>query len=432
MYKGLKYGLTLLAACAVVAGCQRASLIPEGEPHPGEKVYTGCIPENPDQIVRVYIDLPNDNEPSDIKKETWLYNVTMRIEATVGGATSTVYKSEGVKIKGHGNSTWKSFPKKPYTLKLPVQANFIGTGKTKRWVLLADWMDRTCLRNDVAFEAARQTSMLWTPSGTFVDLYLNGEYNGLYWLGEKIHAEGSHFTCDYFYSYDVSDPNEHDFDTQHGHWQNATKIGGIPVELKYPDRDNYQTAEFAQILDRAKKTLYAVEDAIMRGDKPSSVLDLDTFCDWYLINEVFCNNEGKFPKSTFYYYKNGKLHSGPVWDFDYGTYTPDHHGLQLKSCLYYYQLWTHPEFKRHLKHRWSIIKPIFQNMGPYIDKRAGQIREAEARNHEMWPCYPNPLSENADGKVNGDELLSFDEAIARMKSTLLARVEEIDLEINRL
>ena len=416
----------------MAAGCQRASLIPEGEPHPGEKVYTGCIPENPDELVQVYIDLPENKEPSDIKKESWLYNATVRIEATVGGGTSTVYKSQGVKIKGHGNSTWKSYPKKPYTLKLPAQANFIGTGKTKRWVLLANWMDRTNLRNDVAFEAARQTSMIWTPSGTFVELYLNGEYNGLYWLGEKIHAEGSNFTCDYFYSYDVSDKSEYDFNTQHGHWQNATKVGEIPVELKYPDRDNYTAAEFAVILDRAKKTLYAVEDAIMRGDQPSSVLDLDTVCDWYLINEVLSNNEGKSPKSTFFYYKDGKLHSGPVWDFDYGTFIPEHHGLQLKSSLYYYQLWTHPEFKSHLKHRWSIIKPVFQNLGTYIDKQANLIRKAEARNHEMWPCYPNPLSETADGKVNGDEVLSFDEAVAVMKSALQDRIEEVDLEINRL
>ena len=191
-------------------------------------------------------------------------------------------------------------------------------------------------------------------------------------------------------------------------------------------------AEAAVILDRAKKTLYAVEDAIMRGDQPSSVLDLDTVCDWYLINEVLSNNEGKSPKSTFFYYKDGKLHSGPVWDFDYGTFIPEHHGLQLKSSLYYYQLWTHPEFKSHLKHRWSIIKPVFQNLGTYIDKQANLIRKAEARNHEMWPCYPNPLSETADGKVNGDEVLSFDEAVAVMKSALQDRIEEVDLEINRL
>ena len=432
MRKGLKYGLILLATCALFAGCRRASLIPEGEPHPGERIYTGCIPENPDEIVRLYIDLPNAQDPSNILKDFWTHNATLHIDATVDGVTSTVYKSEGVKIKGHGNSTWKSYPKKPYTVKLPVQANFIGTGKTKRWVLLANWMDRTCIRNDVAFEAARQTSLAWVSSGTYVELYLNGNYNGLYFLCEKVHAEGSNFTCDFLYSYDISDRTEHDFDTQHGHWKNATQEGGIPIELKFPDRDNYKPAEFAQVLDRAKKALYGVEDVIMRGEAPSSVLDLDSICDWYLINEVFNNSEAKFPKSTFYFIKDGKLHAGPVWDFDYGTFTPDNHGLSLKSTLYYYQLWTHPEFKKHLIHRWNVIKPIFQGMDSYIDRQAQLIRKAEARNHEMWPCYPNPLAEGADGKVNGDELLTFDQAIDRMKSSLAQRIEEMDTELNRL
>ncbi len=432
MYKGLKYGLTLLATCALFAGCQRSSLIPEGEPQPGEKVYTGCIPEHPDKIVQMYIDLPENTKPGDIAKKVWTNDAKVRIEATVDGATSTVYKSEGVKIKGHGNSTWSDYPKKPYTIKLPEQANFIGTGKTKRWVLLANWMDRTCIRNDVAFEAARQTSLVWTPSGTYVELYFNGEYNGLYYMCEKVHVEGSHFTCDYMYSFDISDKTEHDFDTQHGHWQNATKEGEIPVELKYPDRDNYTPADFSLVLKQAKNALYAVEDAIMRGDKPSSILDLDSICDWFLVNEVFCNNEPKFPKSTFYLYKEGKLHAGPVWDFDYGTFTPDNHNLTLKSTLYYYQLWTNPEFKNHLLHRWEIIKSIFKGLGPYIDQQANLIREAEARNHEMWPCYPNPSSETGDGKVNGDENLTFDQAIERMKTSLTQRIQDVETELNRL
>ena len=127
MFRGLKYGILFLAAAAFVAGCQDKTIIPEDQPQPGEKVYTGCIPENPDKLVQMYIDLPNDRTPDDIRKEDWLHNATIRIDATVNGATSTVYKQEGVKIKGHGNTTWTSYPKKPYTLKLPVQANLMAS-----------------------------------------------------------------------------------------------------------------------------------------------------------------------------------------------------------------------------------------------------------------------------------------------------------------
>lgn len=432
MFKGLRYAMVLLAACTLMAGCKK-TIVPGGEPEPGEKVYTGSIPENPDQIPQMYLTLPQGWEISDIRKEAWTGNCSVRIQATVDGVESTVFTAQGVKVKGRGNSTYRSYPKLPMTIKFYQQVNLIGTGKTKHWVLLANWMDRTLLRNDLAYELARHTSLEWTPSGTFVDLYVNEEYYGLFWLGEKIHVEGSHFTCDYLYSYDTSDKEEHDFDTHHGHWKRATVTGGIPVELKYPDRDQYSAQQFNSILMRAKNSLYNVEDAIMRGDTPSTVMDMNTLCDWYLVQEVCGNGEPHFPKSTFLYYKEGKIFWGPVWDFDYGTFTPDRHGLPLKSTLYYYHLWTHPEFKSHLKHRWSILKPIFQQIcRSYIDQRANFIREAEPRNHEMWPCFPNPLAEDPSGLINRDELMSFDDAVARMKQALLDRIDDMDMEINRL
>ena len=431
MFKGLKYALVLLAACSLMAGC-RKTIVPKGEPEPGERVYTGCIPQNPDKIPQMYLNLPQGWDLDGIRKEMWTGNCTVRIQASVDSVESTVFFAEGTKVKAHGNSTYRAYPKKPLTLKFFKQANFIGTGRSKHWVLLANWMDRTLLRNDLAFELARHTSLEWTPSGTYVELYVNEEYQGLYWLGEKIHAEGSHFTCDYLYSYDTSDPEEHDFDSRHGHWKRSTAEGGIPVEIKYPDRDNYSAAQFNSILMQAKNTLHNAEDALMRGDKPSSVMDMNTLCDWYLVQELCGNREAQFPKSTFLYYKQGKIYWGPVWDFDYGTFTPTNHGLPLKSTLYYYHLWTNPEFMRHLKHRWSILKPIFKQVAPYVDQRADYIREAEVRNHQMWPCYPNPLAEDPSGLVNGDEHMSFDQAVALLKQTLLDRIDEIDLEINRL
>lgn len=428
MLKGLKYFGCILLAAGILAGCQEKTIIPDGE-----DTYTGCIPRHPDKLPGLYLSLPEDTTLGDVRKKSWTKDVSVRIQATVDGTETTVFEVEGAKLKAHGNTTLTYYPKKPLTLKLDKKADLIGTGKTKRWVLLANWMDRTLLRNDLAFELARHTALEWTPSGTFVDLYVNGEHQGIYWMGELIHVEDSHFTCDYFYSYDTSDEDERDFDTMYGHWENATKIGGIPVELKYPDRDDYSPEEFQSILLNAKNTLYAFEEAIMRGENPSSVMDMNTLCDYYLVQELCGNGENRFPKSTFLYARDNKLYWGPVWDFDYGSFTPDYHGLGLKSSLYYYQIWSHPEFRKHLKHRWSLLKPEFQKVAAsYIDSRAAFIRESETVNHQMWPCFPNPMAETPDGMVNGDEQMTFDQAIARLKKTLTDRIYEMDLEINRL
>ena len=104
----------------------------------------------------------------------------------------------------------------------------------------------------------------------------------------------------------------------------------------------------------------------------------------------------------------------------------------MKSTLYYYQIWTHPEFRSTLKRRWKILKPQFESLGSYIDRQAALIGKSEAYNRSIWPCYPNPLSEGENGLVNGDELMSFPEAVSRMKEALAERIKYMDFEINAL
>ena len=242
-----------------------------------------------------------------------------------------------------------------------------------------------------------------------------------------------HFECDYLYSFDTSDKSEADFKTQDGHRNSGAVVGGIPVELKYPDRDNYPTiASFRSVLYQAREALYNIEDALVRGDDPFTFLDMDSFCDWYLVYEFCYNIEPKFPKSCFFYIKNGKLYAGPVWDFDYGTFTPDRHTLNLMSHIYYYLLYPKPEFKKHLKRRWKLLKPQLETLPDYVEERAAFIEESEARNHKMWPCFPNPLSENGTGMVNKDEKLTFREAVDRMKEIIVQRMEDMDAEIRAL
>ena len=154
-----------LLASLLWAACQRETIIPEHRP---DVDRPSVIPSRTDSLPCVYITTPQDI----VSKEEWTALSTIRIEVRIDGKDSVVYQSDSLKIKGRGNTTWQVYPKKPYALKLHPKANLIGTGKTSRWVLLANWMDRTLLRNQVAFEAARRTSLEWTPSGIFVKLYL--------------------------------------------------------------------------------------------------------------------------------------------------------------------------------------------------------------------------------------------------------------------
>jgi len=90
-------------------------------------------------------------------------------------------------IKGRGNSTW-NMPKKPYNLKLKdkTTGKFLGMNPHKRWVLLANYADKTGLRNKVTFEIGKHSKLKWTPDSRFVEVILNGKFLGNYLLTEQI------------------------------------------------------------------------------------------------------------------------------------------------------------------------------------------------------------------------------------------------------
>ena len=91
-------------------------------------------------------------------------------------------------IRGRGNSTWGE-PKKPYSIKFKEKQSLLGMAEAKKWVLLANYLDRTLIRNAVAFEITKKTNLEWTPSGKFAEVFLNGKFLGNYFICEKIQID---------------------------------------------------------------------------------------------------------------------------------------------------------------------------------------------------------------------------------------------------
>jgi len=452
MFNKIRFVCMLMAVTIFVAACQKlgvdvedVTLRPE-RPEKGLLSATGAgrIPTDIQGIPRVYINTPSkrgvqgiDSKRNyDANVNEWTTDCTIEIHVTThAGKDSICYSAKDMKIRGRGNSTWTHYyRKRPYNIKLDKKADLLGTGKTKRYLLLANWMDRTLLRNDVALEAARRTSLEWTPSGTFVELYVDGDRRYNYWLGEKINVEETHFMADYLYSLDVSNPLKTNFITRYGIWNKGKKAGKIPVELEYPDLDDFPDA-----VEPAKEALYQLEELLYKGDWGPFV-DADSFCDWFLVYELTGNAEPNHPKSVNMYIREGVLYAGPAWDFDFGTFIPDiNNGLLVnQNAIYYKQLLRAPSFRERLKKRWSVLKPRFQTLPAYVDQRADLIRESEEDNHMRFPCYPNPLSTDRDANgvytrmINYDEQMTFQEAVDRLKFAITQRIEQLDELISAL
>jgi spore coat protein CotH len=90
-----------------------------------------------------------------------------------------------LRIRGRGNSTWV-FPKKPYQIKFDNKETILGMPKDKKWILLANYSDKTMLRNELAFDLSRFSALDWTPESRFVELFINNEFLGVYQITQKV------------------------------------------------------------------------------------------------------------------------------------------------------------------------------------------------------------------------------------------------------
>lgn len=377
----------------------------------------------------------------------------------VNGDGTVLYEDGEASIRGRGNTTW-TFPKKPYYLKLnkdKKKVNMFDTNaKSRKYILLANWMDRTNLRNAVAFEAARKSDYLWTPKGEFVDLYLNGEHKGLYYLVEKIEVENGRLSADYLFTMDMSDSSEWHFKVNYGYRPNSqyTYSGTvpqtqIPVEVKYPEAEDNETPEaFKTRITGLAKPMIETFAQKVSAKNSAEVADLNSFCDWFLVHSLCVNLEPNHPKSCYMYYgKDGKMHAGPVWDFDWGTFVLGQtSGLLIENSLFYGKPGTYsgffqdPTFVATLKTRWSDLKPKFKELSGDIETLAAKIKvnDAEKINHDMWPIktgvdpFTGLAYTSSAVTANGDQNLSFDAAVERMKQSITQRITAIDIAINAL
>ena len=380
-----------------------------------EKEYTVTVSYSGLPIV--IINTPNQATiPS--KQEDWLEDATITILNPDG--TEDYYGTTS--IRGRGNSTW-SYPKKPYNLKLDEKAEILGMPKHKRWVLLANWMDRTLLRNRVAFQIAQSTGMAWNPNGEFVEVILNNNHIGNYYLCEQIKVDKNRVNIQELSEEDIDGGYIMELDVNYDEtykFESATK--GLPYMFKDPDEVNAAQFDYMQnYINTLEVSLYNDEE--LATGKFMEYMDIDSHIDWWFVHELTDNAEPNHPKSTYMYKdKGGKLFAGPAWDFDWGTFCSAT-GYTIKNTLYYPRLFKNATFVARVKERWTLLKPEFDKIPSFIESEAKRITPSENMNHVMWPITTT---------VNGDESMTFQEAVQQMKSIYEQKVKWLDDAIMKM
>lgn len=367
-------------------------------------------------------------EPGKIKsKKTWR-DARIRILGTDGKVTDL----GATQIRGRGNWTWDKYPKKPYALKLGTKQPVMGMPAHKRWCLLA--LYRGFIGNPLMFEATRRAPALgWAPRGQFVELIVNGKFQGLYYLCEQIKIDENRVNITKLKETDVTYPAvsggyllEYDevFDEE---YKFTSSEFSLPVQLKTPD-ENVPDAQFNYIqgfINDMEKELKKIGTS--QESHYADYLDLENFAEYWMVLESITNYEAYKPRSVkMYKGRDGvdspkgtvcKLKAGPLWDQE--LFLVDH-TFNTKDAHYFKYLFKDPAFVAAVKEHWRTYKSNLLGNGrynsfvDYLNDIVALIDGSAQRDLQFW----------------GNDYFTFEEEVATVRNGFVSKINWMDNKIN--
>ena len=349
----------------------------------------------------------------------------------VNNTTSDVPVYDGrIGIERRGSTSQYISDKKPYSIEIrdalgnDVDTALLGMPKESDWSLIAPYSDKSLMRDAMMYQWGR-SFMAWAPRTKFCEVILNGSYQGVYVLTEKIKRNknrvniakidnlansGDNLTGGYIIKVDKEDGAQLPgislgFQSKYTSGLNTKRS----YLYHYPKPEDITTQQKAYI----KSVVSDFEDAISgtnfkdTANGYAKYFDVNTLVDFLLLNEISRNVDG-YRISTFLYKdKNSvssKLKMGPIWDFNLGLGNADYcDGFKTtgwafdfnKTCpsdglvvpFWWDKLFSDPGFKRKMRSRWQQLRSkelTDQKLFSPIDSMANVLRDAQARNFQKW------------------------------------------------
>ncbi len=372
-----KFFLLLLLSSLLFTSCSKKEVDPSSEEEKEEEIFDPIPEEEEEEIVGLPKFSINTEGGAPINSKEVYVNALMNID----NAGKYDDKDLSLGIRGRGNYSWSGTEKKSYRIKFNEKYQPLGQGKgkAKSWTLLALHCDKSLLRSDAAFYFAYKLGNLpFVSSSSFVQLYLNDKYQGVYELCDQIQVNKNRV--------DIDDSGEQD---DIGYLLELDKNAKEDVI----ETDDYETYEVKSDyvnksqLNFLKSYMNDCYYAIQSGNKDeiSSLIDLPSMIDAYLVEEVFKNLDVGW--GSFYYTKpkGGKLHFGPVWDFDLSSGNADSDNKDSKFSSNKYTYVGNDYFQGYMQqHSWylllrecswfnDMVKERFFTIKDYIDETIEHI-----------------------------------------------------------
>ncbi len=379
-------------------------------------------------------------------------------------------------IRGRGNSTWL-VDKKPYKIKLEKSSDLFGMGKSKHWVLLANYYDYSLIRNRMTFDLGRQMGMEYTPKSVSVDVIMDGEYYGSYQLSQHVRigkgnididdiedlepTEVPEITGGYLLSMGTSWLVEED--EEEIPWIN-TDEARFRIEKPEYSADYSEESKQAQIgyLNGYFADLESLIKATNDDDPDNDTIDGKTwrdymdeqsYIDYYLFQEFSLNGDAYSSGSTYLYKKReGKVYWGPLWDFDFVAWAADStnyladsgaegFGFGESNPWFTTLIKSDEEFKQHVIERWNVFKGYLEAAiadGGLLDQYKQQTYYSALANYQVRGSYLMGGQGYWGGGIDlvdddgNPYTLNYTNEMERLKKFIRARIDWVDANIDTI
>ena len=338
-------------------------------------------------------------DPESVPREEY---ITAEI-SVYGGLDFPDIENTSIEIRGRGNSTWwgGQVEKKPYQIKFSDKQEVLGMADDRRWVLLAEHYDRSMIRNKLSFEMAQMSNFDYSPQGEYVEVFINDQPQGTYVLAQKVEESKNRL--------DIGDSGYLiEMDQRHRVYdddvyfeppifrQRAQKFSWLDTifHIKEPADIQYNSEAYTEI----ENFVNEFEEVLFGNNFKDpengylSYIDVDSFIDWYLINEIGKSVDAYGYASVFFnYVPGGKIKMGPIWDFDLSFGNADYSpqafyptGNWINEHPWIERLLEDDYFKQKVIERYTYYYDKRDDFMALIDQFSDQINRSQVLNYELY------------------------------------------------
>lgn len=350
-----------------------------------------------------------------------------------------------ITINYRGASSYSQFDKKQYRIKLERKCEFLGMGANDEWVLNGPFLDKTLIRNKLVYGLGRQI-FEWAPDSRFVELFVNGEYKGVYLAVEPVtNGESRLRLCEfglangqtaYIVKRERLGTEEEPLDV-YGHYAGKTNND---LYIDYPTATHITKAQRQWIekdIDSFERVLYG--DGFADEEYGyARYIDVDNFVDYVVLNEAVMNCDAGNLSTYIYKELGGKLQLA-IWDYNncfdnYQWFAADYEEFYMQDVAWFSQLLKDRAFvdkvvNRYYELREGILSEeyLYGQIDAYIE----ELGDAVDRNYAIWgyTFYSKMLIDTNELRINPT---SYEEAVAQLKGAIHMRLTFLDENITRL